>query len=1012
MYQLSQFGLPNTALPTNLLSSKSISQRSKFLCSLVCILFAFISHSSGSWEFDEKALTIAAGDLNKDGKQDIVAIDENNALVVWEREDSDHNGSADWEYTILWRPSDGLPSKPKIWLVDLDQDSILDIVISNANREDSTVGVQILHTLLDENNVISVEDYQNFGPSFNYIDTILHHEATPPTIIKFVHISGELRVSGARLAAGEPAEDRRYMREFEDVDVGSMWFQYECDDPCLSEPGITLSDYSDSNEIMAFIGQKAYSFSTSIPGVFSVSSINSNAIVDSDPVLINGHPVSWGGTIHKPLASATGQLGYSESYDTITKDHVVCGLKACTVFYKSVDDNWISSSIVVASELQVHYFKKMLDIAEDQVHVDIKIADIDGDGDEDIVIASNGPLSGTWKNERNGIFKQAIEDNKNSENSQIVPLFMPSRETSPPSFPRFIPEHWIFRGNMHVEIADLTGNGRSDIVWLSDVNFIDPSIQDTVPDFLNNRLLIHGDAIEKQEMSVDFTHIELNSEDPRFVWEQIECEKRPKRIEGVVSSDKYIRLCNPKPIMTSADGANFTPTPESRPINSPGNIRAVIHDNLSVVKESKFSSPRSYSLTTYEKWWDTASGVSMPLGTLVAVVGGSYMLSRTLYPLFAPVPIAYPVQIQDAELVPYYQLIPSAFTDIAYYLSDSDVPTANCAAVVADRRLAETSVSEAAPCVRTEWFRLPAHLTCQNYNDPNHQLVCGNGLVPYWRLGTETDDHRNTRLAEEVHLASTPTYAPTAADIGSVIYTKATVVHEDGSEETYMGRPINIVDVNYLGDMVPNGVIKADLAGIYHATLNYQWQWKGENNDEWQDIPGETSHSYRLLPADVADKDLRVKIEGTDINDLPFMLFGPDISKFSYAGKPKITGNPRVGHTLTAKWGNMEDEVTEYRWFSKGPHFMGTGKTYKVKLHDLGKEFFVWAFYKDGSETKGAISNLEGPVTRPANQTGSVRYNGKIKKGKVIRAVVSDGNGLNGVNISYQWQWTNNKTNG
>ena len=62
---------------------------------------------------------------------------------------------------------------------------------------------------------------------------------------------------------------------------------------------------------------------------------------------------------------------------------------------------------------------------------------------------------------------------------------------------------------------------------------------------------------------------------------------------------------------------------------------------------------------------------------------------------------------------------------------------------------------------------------------------------------------------------------------------------------------------------------------------------KGENNDEWQDIPGETLRSYRLLPADVADKDLRVKIEGTDINDLPFMLFGPDIM-FSYAGKPKI----------------------------------------------------------------------------------------------------------------------------
>ena len=315
MYQLTQFTPPNTSLPTNLLSSKSISQHSKFLCFLVCILLAFISHSSTAFEQQQlrisdadgnliRPLTIATGDLNNDGYQDIVAVYENKKVVVWERENS---LSTDWGYTILWHPSDGLPSKPKIWLVDMDQDSILDIVISNANREDSTVGVQILHTLLDENNVISAEDLNVF-PRFGYIDTILHHEATPPTIIKFVHISGELRVSGLRLKADEPAEDRNYT-DFKDVDVSAMWFQYECDDPCLSDPGITLSDHSDSNEIMAFIGQKAYSFSTSGSGVFSASSINSNAIVDSDPYFINGKPVSWGGTITKPLASATGQLG-------------------------------------------------------------------------------------------------------------------------------------------------------------------------------------------------------------------------------------------------------------------------------------------------------------------------------------------------------------------------------------------------------------------------------------------------------------------------------------------------------------------------------------------------------------------------------------------------------------------------------------------------------------------------------------------------------------------------------
>ena len=95
----------------------------------------------------------------------------------------------------------------------------------------------------------------------------------------------------------------------------------------------------------------------------------------------------------------------------------------------------------------------------------------------------------------------------------------------------------------------------------------------------------------------------------------------------------------------------------------------------------------------------------------------------------------------------------------------------------------------------------------------------------------------------------------------------------------------------------------------------------------------------------------------------------------------------------------------------KRTSFHGQRETYKVKLHDLGKEFFVWAFYKDGSETKGAISKLKGPVTRPTNKPGFVRYKGK-SKGKTIRAVVRDGTSLNRDNISYQWQWTNNKTNG
>ena len=77
----------------------------------------------------------------------------------------------------------------------------------------------------------------------------------------------------------------------------------------------------------------------------------------------------------------------------------------------------------------------------------------------------------------------------------------------------------------------------------------------------------------------------------------------------------------------------------------------------------------------------------------------------------------------------------------------------------------------------------------------------------------------------------------------------------------------------------------------------------------------------------------------------------------------------------------------------------------------------VIAFNIDNNHVLGSFTNCNigeplNEVITPPNEGGVVSYVGKIKKGKVIRAVVSDGNGLNGVNISYQWQWTNNKTNG
>jgi hypothetical protein len=70
----------------------------------------------------------------------------------------------------------------------------------------------------------------------------------------------------------------------------------------------------------------------------------------------------------------------------------------------------------------------------------------------------------------------------------------------------------------------------------------------------------------------------------------------------------------------------------------------------------------------------------------------------------------------------------------------------------------------------------------------------------------------------------------------------------------------------------------------------------------------------------------------------------------------------------------------------------------------------VIAFNIDNNHVLGSFTNCN--IGEPLNEGGVVSYVGKIKRGKTIRAVVSDGNGLNSDNISYQWQWTNNKTNG
>ena len=126
--------------------------------------------------------------------------------------------------------------------------------------------------------------------------------------------------------------------------------------------------------------------------------------------------------------------------------------------------------------------------------------------------------------------------------------------------------------------------------------------------------------------------------------------------------------------------------------------------------------------------------------------------------------------------------------------------------------------------------------------------------------------------------------------------------------------------------------------------------------------------------------------------------------KYEVREDPSMHGYGSVVNTFYNKTKQQDDQYVDYSDFDV---------TDEHKEQCLG----VIAFNIDNNHVLGSFTNcnigepLNEGITLP-NEDGVVSYVGKIKKGKVIRAMVSDGNGLNGVNISYQWQWTNNKTNG
>jgi hypothetical protein len=146
----------------------------------------------------------------------------------------------------------------------------------------------------------------------------------------------------------------------------------------------------------------------------------------------------------------------------------------------------------------------------------------------------------------------------------------------------------------------------------------------------------------------------------------------------------------------------------------------------------------------------------------------------------------------------------------------------------------------------------------------------------------------------------------------------------------------------------------------------------------------------------------------TNVNQAGSVIYRGYIREGEFIRAVVSDGNGLNTDNISYQWQWTNNQTTGWRDFDGQ-----TNAKFKLRRRYAGKRHVrVEVTYTDNH---GYTETRYGPRIDKndyVNHAGSVTYDGEIKKGKVIRAVVSDGNGLNTDNISYQWQWTNNKTNG
>jgi len=218
-----------------------------------------------------------------------------------------------------------------------------------------------------------------------------------------------------------------------------------------------------------------------------------------------------------------------------------------------------------------------------------------------------------------------------------------------------------------------------------------------------------------------------------------------------------------------------------------------------------------------------------------------------------------------------------------------------------------------------------------------------------------------------------------------------------------------------------------DADGI--ATVSYQWQSApplpgiGNRPGTFQDIPGATANSYTLTRADKGTflQVVALYVDAYGFNEGPFTsgstaLVGQDNQPS--VGGPQILGAAKVGQTLTADLGNLNDPdslgAVTYRWQSADPNQLvfstvGSGLSYTLNPRDLGRVLRLEASYTDGAGFAELAMSLPTEVVSRDNNlpSGAPFITGIPEVGKLLRAdkgSLIDADGIGSSSLFYTWE--------